>query len=290
MANSHALAVHHALAAASELKRLFDRMGNSDAPRGQVLSAYREARKALAGRVDQLSSMRDTLQNLRMTVLEDLGKQLDKAVALGEKMADLQLGAYGLQSSGTGIDKTAALTALEARLDSQLNAIYALAATGTANEQMVLGDESSAGLLSPTPIIADAAKYLALYANTAFRDSVQGSIAASGDMFFRQAISVIDERTTETCVLVNGQVTTMDAPFELRGKPWDDGMTKYGFTDMQQPFHFWCRGVWALVRMSEIGDTLSGKLTEAARGELQARGLLNARQEIHPAFGFSGRG
>lgn len=108
--------------------------------------------------------------------------------------------------------------------------------------------------------------------------------AQSGVTYGRQAIAAIDERTTDCCLRVHGQVVGLDKPFHLTGTP--------RFADYIQspPFHYSCRTVEALHHeaMEAIGVPTS-EMRAAARSERDARKRTGKRQEIHPAHATSRR-
>lgn len=106
----------------------------------------------------------------------------------------------------------------------------------------------------------------------------------SGVRYWKQAIAAIDERTTDCCLRVHGQVQPLDKPFELSGTP--------RFADKVQnpPFHWYCRTATALYR-PEIEQTglTTAEMVSAARAELAARKATGRRQEIHPSNAVSRR-
>lgn len=106
----------------------------------------------------------------------------------------------------------------------------------------------------------------------------------SGVRYWKQAIAAIDERTTDCCLRVHGQIQPLDKPFELSGTP--------RFADKVQnpPFHLYCRTATALYRpeMEQTG-LATADLVSAARAELAARAATGKRVVIHPASGVSRR-
>jgi hypothetical protein len=102
--------------------------------------------------------------------------------------------------------------------------------------------------------------------------------------YWKQAIAAIDERTTDCCLRVHGQVQPLDKPFELSGTP--------RFADKVQnpPFHLYCRTATALYRpeMEQTGLS-TAEMISAARSELAARAITGKRVEIHPASAISRR-
>jgi hypothetical protein len=106
----------------------------------------------------------------------------------------------------------------------------------------------------------------------------------TGVVYWKQAIAAIDERTTDCCLRVHGQIKPLDKPFELSGTP------RFADRVMNPPFHWYCRTATALYRpeMEETGLT-TDELRDAARAELAARAATGTRREIHPASGTSRR-
>ncbi|GIK42437.1 MAG: hypothetical protein BroJett011_62700 [Chloroflexota bacterium] len=100
----------------------------------------------------------------------------------------------------------------------------------------------------------------------------------------KQAIAAIDERTTDCCLRVHGQIKDLDQPFVLTGTP--------RFADEMQspPFHLYCRTAQALwLERFEAAGITTARMRDAARAELEAR-EDGSRQEIHPAHATSRRG
>jgi hypothetical protein len=100
----------------------------------------------------------------------------------------------------------------------------------------------------------------------------------------RQAVAAIDERTTECCLMVHGQVVKMGQPFHLTGEP------KFADYVDTTPFHWNCRSAVSLYHpaMEAIGVPTE-KMREAARAELRARDETKQRVEIHPSHATSRR-
>lgn len=103
-------------------------------------------------------------------------------------------------------------------------------------------------------------------------------------VFKKQAIAAIDDRTTECCLRVHGQIQEMKAPFILTGRP--------RFADRLQgpPFHWRCRTATTLYTetMEMVGVPTAAMLT-AARAELAARARTGTKVRIWPSHATSGR-
>ena len=107
---------------------------------------------------------------------------------------------------------------------------------------------------------------------------------ASEGKYKKQAIAAIDERTTETCLRVHGQIRDIDKPFTLTGTP------RYADDIMKPPFHDYCRTAYVLY-LDSFSDTMqeTSKMKHAARKELEARAATGERKEIHPSHATSAR-
>jgi hypothetical protein len=103
-------------------------------------------------------------------------------------------------------------------------------------------------------------------------------------VFKKQAIAAIDDRTTDCCLRVHGQIQPMDQPFRLTGKP--------RFADRLQgpPFHWRCRTATTLYtqEMEAVGVPTPA-MVDAARAELRAREQTGTRPRIWPSHATSGR-
>ena len=109
--------------------------------------------------------------------------------------------------------------------------------------------------------------------------------------FMRQACCAIDERTTNCCLMVNGQIVGQREKFVLRGTP------RFRDEMKNPPFHHYCRTAVTLYqdRMDLIpGAVTTQQMVDASRAELSSRlehyGTSREREEIHPAHSTSRRG
>lgn len=88
----------------------------------------------------------------------------------------------------------------------------------------------------------------------------------AGQHWRKQVIAAIDERTTDCCLRVHGQIQLMDAPFKLAGTP------RYADEMKAPPFHDYCRTVQALyVEEFEVIGVTTDDMRDAANAELAAR-------------------
>lgn len=284
MPDPHAAAVRQAERTNAALAVLFARtLGSSSHPRGAVLSAYRAARRALAGRLDDPAAVADALGTLRRAVEAALAAGLRTASDIGLTQALRELELYEVTLRPTVPPATREATAATlATLEAQLAAVRGLIRT-SGGEALILGDGARVGVLSPGPVLREGARWLAVQTLESYEQATSAALADQADEYRRQAIAALDERTTETCLKVHGQVVGLDEPFVLTGTP------RYADEMHKPPFHMWCRTSTALVRAQNADDTLSRQMRDAARAELTAREATGERQEIHPAHARSRR-
>ena len=85
------------------------------------------------------------------------------------------------------------------------------------------------------------------------------------DDWLYQATAIIDNKTTETCLLVHGQTQPPGSPFHLEGVP------RYGDHILKPPFHDWCRTGRALIHAGDSASVLTAQMTDEAGDELISR-------------------
>lgn len=283
MANEHARAVKSASRTTDGLYALFAKLGTAQHPRGAVLSAYRQARRALRGNADQSAVIEEVLFGLRVAIADATRNIYRDAMELGNEQALQELAIYGLPTSTASLELEIenALQATISALDTQINNARLL----IGDEAMLLGDATRVGLLSPAPIIRDAARSTTRLTTEAHKQATEQSISQGGaqDVFLRQAIAALDEHTTETCLRVHAQTTSIDGDFTLVGTP------RFADKLHSSPFHWYCRTAITLVHRLQEDDELTREMRDAARAELTAREETGERVEIHPASALSRR-
>jgi len=251
----------------AELAALFAALGTTAHPRGAVLAAYRTARAALAGNVHGPRILGDVLGTLRRAVAAALDDALRRAVSLGSQQAERQAKVYGLPIAGVDVtpQAIAAYQAILTQLDQQIVAVSALAIT-TRDESLILGDENRAGVLSPAPVQREGRKWLAVLAGLALKEGMARSIEQAGAQgeFMRQAVAVIDQYTTDTCMHVNGQVRGLGQLFKLA--PYTP---RYADEMYDTPFHDGCRTSIAYVRIEDVADEWTAQLEAEAAEQLE---------------------
>lgn len=289
MSNPHRRAVQRALFAVDYLGTLFDRIGNGDNPDGDILIAYRAALAGLDGALDNPSRVRAILDQqwwaIRTSVLDVLSDAADYAISQAEEdLADWGIGRAGFTVAADYLSNV--VKAALGPLDQQINSVYADVYGGSPDRNELLGDESRAGILSPVALILPVARWIVtVHANT-YNDTVARGVQQAGkqaDEYGKQAVAVIDERTTDCCLKVHGQIVAMGGMFHLAGTP------RFADDIDAPPFHWNCRTALALVDLNRQDNNFTNKMREAADAEITAR-QDGSREEIHPANAFSRRG
>lgn len=100
----------------------------------------------------------------------------------------------------------------------------------------------------------------------------------------KQAIATIDERTTDCCLRVHGQIRDVDEPFRLTGTP------RFADEVQDPPFHWNCRTTEVLYHeaFEQFGVT-TDEMRDAARAELEAREKTKTRVPIYPSHATARR-
>lgn len=293
--------MRQALRAGDDIDRLIAKLGTAARPRGTVLVAYRNAQRGMRDVLGSSGPRKgaeaaEVMTGLRSELARAAGDTLNEAIRMGQKHAEAQAQAQGfalaLGPLGMALDVAAMIAAWLAIVDQQRAAVTALIATG-ADESEILGDEGRAGVLRPGPVVAEGSRWVASAVTTAMalwfaelirRQGREGpSGAGTGTEWFHQAVAAIDERTTDCCLEVHGQVQPLDKPFTLTGTP------RYADELDHPPFHWYCRSAEAVLHRSQVGDGITREMEEAARAEMDARERDKDRVEIHPAHARSRR-
>jgi len=267
----HRAAVRAAVAASRGLEGVFGRMGTVEHPRGRVLGAYRNARRALGdvwgrGVVGLRWEVEEVLAGLRQEVTAAAVDLLGEAAALGVESGQRQVEGRGLEVGWPGVaDMGPALGAWLAPMDAQVAAVRGVAAMGGGIE-LVVGDGESPGILTPGPVVREGGRWLAWMMMAGWQDAVTGAGAEEG--WFKQACAAIDERTTDCCLRVHAQAVPLEGNFRLTGEP------RYADEMQWSPFHWWCRTSVALLPADEVGDDVTGWMRGAADAELERRAAL----------------
>jgi hypothetical protein len=269
MANPLERAIIAGQASTEYQRRLFASMGTSEHPRGTILTAYRNARRAMATALqdrDPITSSNDVMTTLWNTVETEITDLLKQAMTGGAANARIQLGYYGFDvpENLNLIDLYSKVNrAKDAVVDNvgmQQSLILALIATGS--PELILGDSDRIGVLKPGETLMSGAFWLSTVFWLSF-SSVVDQLTREKPLQ-KQAIAAIDNRTTDCCLRVHGQVVDMDKPFKL------DGYPRYADALDWSPFHAWCRTSVVLYD-ERFDDGITERLEGSAQDVLDER-------------------
>ncbi len=267
----HERLVRSAYQTGVRLNELFGRLGTSYHPRGRVLMAYRTARRALKGNLNNPGAVNEALVTLETSVRQSVSENMQRAVDVGTAQAERDLKIHELPSpvgGGELIAQASELTeVVMASVDVQVRATRALALQQAAeNAAIILGDDVRVGLLTPGPVLRESSRWLGTMVEASWVAGILGPIDQAGRMleFQKQAISAVDGRTTETCLRVYGQIVPLDKLFWLEGTP------RYADAMDWPPFHWWCRTSAALY-LPDYETGLTDRMAANAEGELDRR-------------------
>lgn len=289
MANPLLFSIRQAERDNRKLKSLFGRsIGSKAKPRGAILSAYRQGRRQIAQLLKGNASdieVSNALSDFSLNVSVIIDDAVRQAIELGKASSVAQLAAYADEGVSFLASRQSPNLQLftaspRAAIERQMAVIRGLIASNASIEEIV-GDDVRLGVMQPAPVQRDTANFTAIAAAAGFSYWLNGSQPETRpqSVFMKQAIAGIDERTTDCCLRVHGQVQPIDKPFELRGTP------RYADKVQNPPFHNYCRTSTALY-MEQWDDGLTEQMRQAARLETEARDKANYKAP-HPANAFT---
>lgn len=269
-----------------KLGRLFHSVGSSERPNTEMLRAHKAATVALratlgqrtnriGSRVGSIPEIRRIMGDLRRDTKRAVMPILHDATREGHESALRQLAIYRLRVVPASQDMTEAVNAAYDVVDTTLQrreaAIVANVLAG-ADYGLIYGDETRQGLMLPFEIVGAAAFWIASLFWGSFSNTA-GDVL--GTQTKKQAVAGLDERTTDCCLRVHGQVVDFSAKFHLTGTP--------RFLDDIDwpPFHWYCRTSGALY-LERYDDGITQRMRDSADIILAER-ARGRKKERHPA-------
>jgi hypothetical protein len=282
------LAIESAIASNDIIGRSFERVGNNNFPGGFVTTAYQDANEQIAvilGASDApLKDVVSVLRGLRSRVGSDVRAEMLDMIAFGEEEANRQLRFFKEPAGSADImglseEVNAAVSAIEQKIYSQEALIQAMILTGSEKES-ITGREERVGVLRASDVTAMAAAFIASFVWDGFLSVVDFYSSNYGRVNFeKQAVAALDERTTQTCLQVHGQIQPFSKLFHLTGEP------RYA-DEMDFPaFHGWCRTSVALYN-SRWEDGITREMLNGAQKILSERAAGKSGYR-HPANAFA---
>lgn len=284
MANPLRQSILAADRANSRLKTFFSQAGIDGHPRGSIVTAYRVAKKSMVSALNDpipLASARDVLDTLRHTLRGAVNDTLTEAQNYGLDTAGRMLSYYDQtdQDPSYSLDLLSkvqtATAAIMAVADAQASTIQAMILAGIEPE-MITGTDERQGVMKSGDVLAG----LAYWTASLLWDAWTGHVtrAGKGRPFRKQAVAALDNRTTDCCLRVHGQIQDLDNPFELTGTP------RYADHLDGPPFHGYCRTSTVLY-IASFDDGLTAEMQDGADTILAER-EKGIRKERHPANAF----
>jgi hypothetical protein len=260
-----------------KLGKVFARAGNSEHPNGDIMKAYRNTIRALRG-AENHDATREIMSGLEGQVEFYARRYLNEGLVIGLQSAQAQLGAYDRKAPDVLMDRDLlerGIEAIQAAVKTQASTAISLAAIG-GDPSLIYGDDERHGAVRPKPILDAISLWIVTLSSLQWASVVQ----STGTEFKKQAIAAIDERTTDCCLRVHGQVVGLNEKFHLTGTP------RYADYLDWSPFHWWCRTSVALY-LPEYDDGLTERMKATSAEEL-ARIAAGTRTERHPANAIGG--
>lgn len=229
----------------------FARIGTRENPEGFVIASYRETNRLISVVLDTHESKRSALpvtisliDGMRSNIRSEMSSEIYQMVSEGQDEAIRQLRYYGEIASPFDeyvlLDEVnAAIAAIDAQMLAQRELVRSLLLSDAETEQIV-GSEDRSGILRYSDISALAVSYAASFVWDGFTGLLDFFNQSGGTVYKKQAVAALDERTTDCCLRVHGQIRDFWRPFDLEGVP------RYA-NKMQFPaFHRYCRTAVAL--------------------------------------------
>lgn len=248
---------------------LFGRLGTAEHPRGAILTAYRNASRAIIPALRESSplfAVDDVLSQLRRTVQQETSTVLQYAHDFGIAEAKRQLEFYGvnnllLPSVSTYAAASEAEKVILAKLDAEIAAIMGVLQADL-DPVLITGDEDRRGMLSPNGILAAAFFWIPslLWASYSYMVNTNQRVGEND----KQVIATIDAKVTDCCIRAHGQIVPFDGKFKLTGTP--------RFADEMEwtPFHHRCRSS-IVIYQKRFDHGFTERMREAANYVIDQR-------------------
>lgn len=285
--NPHARAVALALATNDALGALFDDLGSKDDERG-IYGIYALFLALLEQLFDVPVQALGALGRMELQLERELNTSMGNAASLGISTALSLLSLRGFEAvAGAELLgaplRAAAVDALMGIVRAQIGTARSAILYNVFDRETVLGSAERPGLLAPGPVVRESARWIAATSSAAQVQVIDAGLGDARDEWGLQAVAAIDERTTECCLKVHGQVAPLGEPFRLTGEP------RYADEMSAPPFHQYCRSSLALVKLDEATDALSRDMVDAAYAEFVSRKTGDKRAVRVPSSAVSRR-
>jgi hypothetical protein len=268
MANPLEQSIRSAIRANARIGDSFARLGTKSHPRGFVISAYRRAHKDIVKALADpypTDAVVEVLGGLKTGLRADLREEFNRMYGFGVEEARRQMAYYGVQTyDNPALELTtkvdSAVDVCLAKVDAQAATVRALMLTGSTSQ--ITGDENRVGVVRYSDVVVAGAYWTTALVWAGYAWRVEETTQAA--QFSKQAVAALDNRTTDCCLQVHGQIQPFNQPFVLEGTP------RYA-DEMDWPaFHNYCRTSGVLY-LPGFDDNLTARMQDSARTILQER-------------------
>lgn len=257
MTNRHQQSVDLAFEAQDHLKTLYSSVGSRVNQGGTITAAYRKMRAAIPETVTAVPEARSILTSFYTETTQAVKDAIYTAGDMGMDLAEQQSALYGLRppASRHGIirirDKDNAVETVSQIVRGQVNYANLQLNIGARDKERLVGSDDQPGQITPYTVIKALGWWLPAIFWLAYDTWVDWANRDLQNPFnlMKQAVAVLDGKTTETCFGVHGQVVGMREDFILGGE--FPGSAPY------PPFHNWCRTTVALILAEDAEDGLT---------------------------------
>jgi len=285
----HEAAVELTLGLNQDRIDLFDEIGNRGTITTEIMQAYILAVQSLRGRLGVANApyIISVYNQLSLRLEAEAERLLVKSSEIGLQAGYDLLDVYGIKVDDLKTREKQSivedsLAAFLGVTTTQINKAGLLSLAEDPDENLILGDYSRVGILTPSiatgELDTQANLIISLIIAYLVERSLKGQSRLDVDRYVLQAIAAIDHRTTRTCLRVHGQTR------EIRGGYFVLTETPRYADRMKYPqFHRYCRTSTALVRAADANDELTQQMIASAEAELDTQN----RTPITPANAFT---
>lgn len=259
----HQFVVDEAVYTAQRLSNELDGLGSRGQTRIGISGIYEDFRLTAGGLLRNKDGFLAAQRTFISRTKNFVEGAFQAAVNTGFESAEAQTEIYGLRQPTTkrgfvrpshiamGVDTTMNF------VQTQLNQTNLQFQMGNTDPEVVLGSTYQPRHLNQYSLIKELSGWIPALLLLAWDAYVDHAIKLPNrNPFVKQAVALLDGRTTETCFGAHGQTVPVDQPFVLGGE--FPGEKQY------PPFHYWCRTTTALVLEVDADDVITMAMLAAA--------------------------
>jgi hypothetical protein len=270
----HQFAVDNAIDTAHRLNYELQGLGSRGQTMTGISGIYEDFRLTAGGLLWDKERFFAAQRSFQSRVKSFVTEAFQGAIDAGFESAEVQTEIYGLRQPtdkrgfvrpshiAMGIDTATNF------VQTQLNQANLQFQIGNTDPTVVLGTTYQPRHLNQYSLIKELSAWIPALLLLAWDTYVDHAIRGPNRTpFVKQAIALLDGRTTETCFGAHGQTVPVNEPFELGGE--------FPGSKMYPPFHYWCRTTTALVLEADALDAITMAMLAAAIAEAKKRATKN---------------